>query len=226
MQCWDSSFSGAVNHSVTGCPTGVLCQKPLTASIFSWTNWHRHGNTLLYMGIFFSAFDKTTALQYWISSLNLVQGPGVLVHYSSLNWDKSCNSRLSCNSNWSCCWNRRIECNKYLHILEKSKPLSSVLHVRGKCRNSQRETCCPCISDVLSNCFIYCFEFVNVEACLWDWRQISSNFFFLLIKYTLWLFVPQSMGHLWPSAKVRLSVCYLLYKHIISNSVCSDKFAL
>lgn len=163
-------------------------------------------------GFYFSAFDKKTARQYWISSLNLIQRPRVLMHCSSLNWGKSCNRGFM--PNWSYCWNRRIECNKYPQILEKSKPLSSILHVISKCR----KTCCPCISNVL----------VWIHGCRSMRLEREEHFFFfLLVRYSPYLLVSHSMvGHLWPPAKVRLSVFYLLYKHIVSNSICSYKFTV
>lgn len=132
-------FPGAANCSATRYPTGVLCQKPLTASMLRWIN---RGLVVFcfYMGIFsLSAFDKKTTLHYWTSSLNLAQAPGVLVLYISLNWDKPCNGGLM--PNWICCWSRRIECNKYPHRLEKPSLLSSILHVRHKFRKPQRKTC-------------------------------------------------------------------------------------
>lgn len=62
-------------------------------------------------GSCFAVSDKITTLQCRISPLNLVQGPGVQVHYRSLNWGKSCNRGFMPNQ--SCCWDW-IQCNKYL----------------------------------------------------------------------------------------------------------------
>lgn len=107
--CSGTCFSGAAKCSATSYPTGVLCQKPPTASILRWMNKHRLGSILFYMGILFSAFDKKTTLHYWISSLNLAQAPEVLVLYISSNWDKPHN--LGVTSNWIFCWRRRNECN-------------------------------------------------------------------------------------------------------------------
>lgn len=54
-----TGFPGAVNYSApSDCPTGILSQKSLTASILSWTNRHRHA---LYTDFFPLPLVKTMA---------------------------------------------------------------------------------------------------------------------------------------------------------------------